>query len=224
MPSWPRVITVNQRVALKHQSDPQVYHSLVQDVGENWFTVQVPTIRGIEMRLHPGDEVETDLYAEGMRYHFTAPVLGRTTDPQGIPLYRLAIPSQAERLNLREYVRWRVAVDVGYEVITDKDKDVLHLVKLHKKAPTIDLSGGGMQLLTKEQLAIDTLLLVQFELPPKKAIRATARVKRSVPRAEAGPPRYFTGMAFEDISVHDQEAVINFVFRKMVEDRQKGLT
>lgn len=224
MPAWPKVISVNQRVDLKQPSDPQVYHSLVQDIGDGWFAVQVPTIHGIEMRLRQGDEVEVNLYAEGMRYRFTAQVLGRVLDPKGIPLYRLSIPEQAERFNLREFVRWRVAVDVGYEAIADKDKPMLHLVKVHKKAPTIDLSGGGLQLLTKEQLAVDTLLLVQFEIPPKGAIRATARVKRSVPRAEAGPPRYFTGLAFEDISVHDQEAIINFVFRKMLEDHQKGLT
>lgn len=224
MPAWPRVIAVNQRVDLKHQSDSQTFHSLVQDVGKGWFAVQVPTIHGIEMRLHRGEEVEVNLYAEGMRYRFTAQVLDRTLDPKGIPLYRLSIPEQAERLNLREYVRWRVALDVGYEVITEEDKPVLHLIKVHKKAPTIDISGGGMQLLTKEQLAIDTLLLVQFEIPPKGVIRATARVKRSIPREDDGPPRYFTGLAFEDISVHDQEAIINFIFRKMVEDRRKGLT
>ncbi|MBC7346438.1 MAG: flagellar brake domain-containing protein [Clostridia bacterium] len=216
------LLTVNRRLELRRPGERTVYRTLIQKVGDEYFAVQLPMVRGIEVPLHQGEQVEVHIVAGDGRYVFTTEVLGRDWDR--IPLYRLAKPKEVRREQLREYVRWRVALEVRYEPVSTADLKELHLYRPRREAVSIDLGGGGLQMLTKEPLMPGTLLLLQFEIPVRQGqevIAAVGRVRRLVPYEREGPPRFAVGVSFEQISERDRELIISFLFRRMVAERQR---
>lgn len=229
MAHWSEALEINRRIELCREDEEQQYRTLVQEIGDGWFAVLVPTAGRLELRLNPGETVACTTYAAGCRYQFTTRVIDRgLLGPQQIPVYRLALPDQVARANLREFVRWPISLDVSYAVLEgEPDPAHLQLIKPRQKAVTVDLSGGGVQLFLREELPVGTMLLLQMEIPPPDArarpavIRATGEVKRITPADQPGPPRFYAGIGFAGISGHDREIIISYVFRRMVEDRRQ---
>lgn len=218
------LLVVNRRVELLRPNDRTVYNTLIQKIGEDYFAVGLPMIGDTEVPLHPGETVEIRIVTDKGRFYFDTEVLGRDWDR--IPLYRLAWPKEIKRQQLREYVRWRVALEVKYEPIKEADLKNIHLRQPRRRAISLDLSGGGLQMLVKEPLPVDSLLLLHLELPGRRGretITAVGRVRRLSVYEEEGPTRYAVGVSFENISERDRDRIIGFIFQRMIAERQRGL-
>ncbi|MGB9885503.1 MAG: flagellar brake protein [Moorellales bacterium] len=214
------LLRVNQRIELRRENDDEVYFSLVQEVGEEHFAVQLPMRGGTEVPLHPGEQVEVRIPTERGRYVFNTSVLERYYDR--VPLCRLAKPREIFRIQKREYVRWRVSLEVRYEVAEGPPGDSAPVPALRRRAVSVDLSGGGIQLLVREALPVGTWLWLEFELPYRGAtrrIQALGRVRRLASLEDEGPRRFAVGISFEKIGEREREAIIAFIFQRMVSER-----
>lgn len=218
------LLVVNRRVELLRPNDSTIYSTLIQKVGEDYFAIGLPMVGDTEVPLHQGERVEIRITTDRGRFFFHTEVLSRDWDR--VPLYRLAWPKEIKRQQLREFVRWRVALEVKYEPITVADLKTVHLRQPRRRAVSLDLSGGGLQMLVKEPLPVDSLLLLQLELPGRRGqetITAVGKVRRLSVHEGEGPMRYAVGVSFEHISERDRDIVIGFIFQRMVAERQRGL-
>ena len=114
-------------------------------------------------------------------------------------LIRFHPDGDAEVLQRRDFVR----VHTPHPVTVESDDDA------RRRVHTVDLSGGGMLLADDESLDVDqtirfTISIVTTELP----IEGIARVVRV---REDGK----RGLMFEQISEHDRQRLIRFVFECM---------
>ncbi|MDN5346766.1 MAG: hypothetical protein PWP65_330 [Clostridia bacterium] len=213
-------LRINQQVHIQAEGRKESLRSLVQDVGEEVFTVMAGS--GEEEIFHRGDEVRVVFYTGEARYEFTTQVLGRVLEP--VPVYVLARPVEIKRVQAREFVRVKAALEVRYQVLTEGDLARLKALRPRKKAVSIDISGGGMQLVLREELKEGDLLLLALEIPQQESfVRLTllGRVKRVVLQEQKGYRHYVAGVAFEDISERERDVIIGYVFRRLLEEMRK---
>jgi len=199
------------------------YKTSVQEITDDYIAIYVPSYKGRELQLVPGDYIKARVYSEDAQYVFNTTVLGRKEER--IVLYLLAHPVNVKRVQKRDYVRVKVQIPVRYQVMEEMTirSGVLELTE---EAFSIDISGGGMQLLVSKSIETNKLLALKFYVQDSKkndiAIRAVARVKRKE-KLHTGRNKYSLGICFEEISEKDRDLVIAFVFRKILEQRRLGV-
>ncbi|WP_227767212.1 flagellar brake protein [Zhaonella formicivorans] len=211
-------LVVKRKVELVRENDPVTYKSMIQEVGQDSFAVDVPSYRGQALVLRPGETITVKITGEKEQFLFSTRVLGRKKEP--IPLYYLAKPAEVQRIQLREYVRLKTVLEVCYKMLEVEELENLHMLNPSKRAFTVDISGGGVQLALEEELPVNKLLYLKIVLPgyEHQPIYAVGRVKRFLPAGEF-QPKHYAGVHFEKIAERDRDVLICYIFEKMRKQR-----
>jgi c-di-GMP-binding flagellar brake protein YcgR len=85
---------------------------------------------------------------------------------------------------------------------------------------TKDISGGGLRLISKTPLAERSVMGLTFEISGYGEIMIDARVVRSQ-KLESDSSLYWIAFEFVDISTKERNAIIQFIFKKQLEERRK---
>jgi c-di-GMP-binding flagellar brake protein YcgR len=121
-------------------------------------------------------------------------------------------------------VRLPASLDVYYKEMAVEGESGSNPVE-KRKALTVDLSGGGIQLLIEAFFAVGTQLQIEIMVPYREnllGITAIGRVKRCIRLYDTDKWQYQAGIAFERISEADRSKIISFIYKKMVEDRYRN--
>lgn len=190
------------------------YASSVQDLSPNSFFISVPTQGPNPLVLGMGERVLVTFVAEMSRYEFDTKVVGWRQD--NIPLYELALPDEVRRIQLREFVRVPVIMDVDYALDTGEGER-----PAYKKCTSLDLSGGGIRLLLKKEIPTGSRLALRFTLPLKTGAEVM-EVKGKVVRSWSDPDtgNYQCGVQFVGISRRQQDLIVRYVLFKLSEQRR----
>lgn len=216
------IITVHQRLEVRKEEHPHFYYTSVQDVKEDHFAIGVPTARRIPLKAEKGEKLFVVAYAPDARYLFETEVLGKKEE--AIPLYLLAWPQSFRREQARQYVRVKTVREVLYRPLEEGETLCFPNLQAEKKALSLNISGGGMQLLVRQQLPSGTLLFLDFFLPFKdseREFRLLAQVRYCNPAEIGGRRFYVVGVSFEEITESERELIIRYVFREMVRQRRQ---
>lgn len=211
-----KVLVVNRKVEVSRNDEELSYKSLIQEVGKETFSIQVPSGHGQVLNLHVNDQVQVRVWGEQEQFLFSTGVVGKKKDR--VPLYILQKPKQVKRIQLRNFVRVKVALEVSYQLITQEEREHYQIVEPEKKALTIDLSGGGVQLMVREEMEQDSFLVLSLGIPQKGGcfpIKLLGRVRRCE-KSPHDPNGYLVGVAFEDIWEREQDRIVEFVFEKLL--------
>lgn len=214
----PNFIGINLPVTIKKPQGKEL-RTIIQDVSEEAFAVLAPGSG--EINLLTGDLVEVTCNREDARYQFTTRVLRYLPGPPS--LYYLGYPAEYRRIQVRSHVRAKAALELRYAVWPEADWPH-RPPRPHKKAVTIDISGGGAQLVLREPVEAGTLLYLELNLPGPRhhqPLRLAGRVKRATPRQVEGAIRYEAGVAFEGISEKQEDEIVAFVFQRLLEERRR---
>ncbi len=120
-------------------------------------------------------------------------------------LVSMWFPINYRYLQRREYSR----INVNKEVVLVKDKKEI-------VAKIIDLSAGGFKVLTDEQL--DLLAEYSFEI---KIDNEKAKCTFEPIRIETNGNSFISSGRFNNISSHDRIALVQYCFRKQIENSNK---
>ena len=120
-------------------------------------------------------------------------------------LVSMWFPINYRYLQRREYSR----INVNKEVVLVKDKKKI-------VAKIIDLSAGGFKVLTDEQL--DLLAEYSFEI---KIDNEKAKCTFEPIRIETNGDSFISSGQFNNISSHDRIALVQYCFRKQIENSNK---
>jgi len=153
---------VNQKIQVGYPDrQDDWYASSVSDVNSKEIHITVPIKETRSLILFRNEIIEVSFFEEMARYVFPTRVIRRIQE--NIPLYILDKPSAYKRIQLREYFRVPVDIQVGYA----------HLPRganqpVFAWADCLDLSGGGLRLAIAEGLEKDDKLILTFTLPFKE--------------------------------------------------------
>jgi c-di-GMP-binding flagellar brake protein YcgR len=92
-------------------------------------------------------------------------------------------------------------------------------------AETLDLAGGGIACMMGERVDVGSPVEVSLPLDDRVARPVTARghIVRVVAQPAARKLTYRVGIVFDGIAEADRQRLINFIFAKQREYRQRGL-
>lgn len=214
------ILSKNMNIDLQVNDEGVVYRSFVHEVNSEYIAVHVPSHLGTNISLMPGDNVKGKVYAQDAQYEFNSTVLGQKLER--VVLYLLSVPSKMKRIQLRDYVRVQTMLPIKYKLLKEDETEQEISTQESKEAFSIDISGGGINLIVNEAVPVDALLKLKFTVKDFQnddfTIETMARVKRKdvVPdsRKEA------LGLSFEGISEKDRDILIGFLFRKLLEQRR----
>lgn len=213
----PNFIAVNLPVIIK--TPGREVRTIIQDTREDGFAVLAPA--GEELVLLPGEEILMVCNRQDARYEFKSTVQRFT--PADPPLYYLAYPAEYRRIQARSHVRAKAALEVRYAPWPAEDWPH-RPPRPCSRGVTVDISGGGAQLVLREPMVPGDLLYLEICLPGSRRnpMHLAGRVKRVVPREIDGERRYEVGVAFEALSERQEDEIVAFVFRRLLEERQRG--
>ncbi|MCG9967963.1 flagellar brake domain-containing protein [Pelotomaculum terephthalicicum JT] len=208
-------IKINQNIRVARlNSEDDWYASSVQDVNEREFCIAVPVKESRPLVLSKGDQVKVSFIADMTRYEFTTMTRGRRHD--NIPLFVLAMPEDYTRVQLREFVRVPTTLEVKYARLPLEGKEPVFI-----KTDSLDLSGGGMRILIKSDLAAETRLMIKFAVPLKTGpqdIDVVGRVLRTW--VDERTRLRQAAIQFVKISRKQEDLITRFLFNRMSEQRR----
>ncbi|MGB9660817.1 MAG: flagellar brake protein [Moorellaceae bacterium] len=214
-------LRINRKITITQPRSGKSFSTVIQDVAEEYFAVLAPEVT--EVVLSIGEKVKAVVPAPDAKYEFETTLARQAFDP--VFLYYFHTPQAVRRIQERTFVRAKAALEISYTVLTDPSLEELPVGMLlpDKKAYTVDLSGGGVQLILREKPEIDSLLLLSLPLPDgqETPLLVRGRVKRAVPRVIKGQECYEVGVAFEGLTYKEEDRLVSFVFQRLREERQQ---
>lgn len=205
--------------------------SLIQDVREECFLVNIPMKAGQVKLLSIGEEIEGFYYDKDHVYMFISKVLERTLD-DNIPLYKLEIPSVFKKVQRRNFVRLPASIPIRYKSYHRDMKVLIETNNLQKieehykgewdKGYTLDLSGGGARLNLYRPLKPRSIIYMILE-DKDLHVGVKGRVIRCTPFIYERQITYHIGIEFIDILERKRDKIIRFIFTKLREIKRKGL-
>ncbi|WP_027363312.1 flagellar brake protein [Desulfotruncus alcoholivorax] len=213
-------LKIGQKIQVRRKDGKEWYNSGIQDIRAGYIHIIMPFLKEIPLVLRRNEQVAVRFFSENSSFIFDTNVVGEIND--NIKLYRLDYPQKINRVQQRSHVRLPVIIDVEYAVLEEEEKEK-NKKAAYKKTTTVDLSGGGMKLLTREKIEPGTKILLVISLPLKNRPELL-EIKSVVVRCVKVDPNrevYHLGIKFEDISLSQEDKIVRFVFEKMA--RQKRL-
>lgn len=208
--------SVNQRIQVALENSDEYYVSSVEDITADAVFIAVPYRQQMPLVLSPGDRVKVQLPGTGECFSFTTTVTGRREE--GVLLYSLAFPEEIKRIQRRRDVRLPVLLNVFYAEVPEGDAS-----PVFKETKALDLSAGGLRLVTEEAYPPGTQLIVKFRLPVRNNFIETvtrARVIRQEPVVFEKRRLYHLGIEFLDLPQSQKDKIFSYIFWKMMKQNR----
>ncbi len=202
-------------VCVEGESGVETYPTRVEDVADESVTVAAPLDNGSVVPLRQGQMVsleywDTDPKREG-RYSAKFCIIRRYVEGS-LPMLDLEPLGVWSRIQERDFVRVDVSLDAHFVVYAGD------YPQGSRPCRVSSLSGGGLLLVVEESLPLDTCLLVVLYLDS-----GTVRLGGKVVRVETTEFGIGHGVSFGDIDDKARQEIIQYVFRRQLESRRKGL-
>ncbi len=223
-----KIIAVRRKILVQREEEQESYKSMIQEVREDSFDIQLPTGAGRRpLLLRAGDIVTVKVIASHEQFHFQTRVKSRKR--ANLPLYILEKPEpdSIKRIQMRNYVRVKCVFDVRYRILKKGEEKKAVFPEPDREGIAIDLSGGGVQMMVTERIPEKSVLLLWFKLKKNNGketeIQTLGRVVRSIETIVKGVKKNILGIEFLNIAERDRDKIVAFTFRELLQQRNRGL-
>ncbi len=192
-----------------------IYRTRVEDVTDHALLVAAPIQRGHVVPISVGTELQLSYIRDSMgkqgRYTALGVVARRYVDR--LPILQIDVSQPWERIQERDFVRVDVLLAAKYSRVLDGKPEG------SRTGQVTNISGGGVLLVTDQPLAVGERVWLAFKVDD-----TLLETLGSVRRVEAVPDAgYGSGVAFENIDDKSRQVIIQFVFKRQLELKRKGL-
>lgn len=207
-------ISLEVNTKLEVEGEKKGYKSIVLDVSDDNFTINIPVADGEYMLLHVGETIEINCYLEnGKCYNFFSEVIGKGRE-RNILYYRLSSPFNVRKIQRRNFFRVSVIKELRYKIITGlTDEEIDNLE--YKNTIVIDLSGGGVKIKIKEKVQKGDRLQIRLNVKDTE-MQLTGEIVRIEYTEDK---EKLCGIKFTDISDLQSDKIIEELFCIMRKQR-----
>lgn len=190
----------------------EIYYSRVEDIKGGKIMITAPYRRGFYLPPRIGRKLTLKVPGENCAYVFDAVL--RRVENQIISLWEISVESKAERIQVREFVRVNIALNVRIEVVEGPDRG--------KKFTSLtrDFSAGGMRVILPFALFEKSKVNILLLIPHHSAVAVKGRVLRVIP-PETEDDKLSGVIEFVDVDERVRRHIIRFLFIKQAERRKK---
>lgn len=186
----------------------RVYKTVIVDIQEDSFRINLPVSNGEYLILQEREEIEiSSCFGDNGCYMFNSKIISRGTEGN-IIYYEISEPYNIKKIQRRNFFRVDVLNEIEYKIITNIDEDDYENVS-YNKGLMVDLSGGGLKLKIKNDIKEDDLLLVNMYLN-----EVEFEVKCDIVRIENTIDKQkLCGLRFIDITPAQIDIIIKELFK-----------
>lgn len=198
------------------------YLSRIEDIKDKKeIMIGLPLDKGTIVPLRIGSIVNINITKADGVYTFAAKIQKRELKP--FPHFTIEFPKSIKRIQRRNYVRIPINIVVLYKNLgngTVKSSDEI----IEEKGVTVNISGGGLYLLTVKEMEMEDKLTVSFSLPNGvvcKDIKTVIKRKEIV--GQNDKKRLAYGIEFVEIDEKLRDQIIVYLFELQRERQSKGI-
>jgi len=201
-------IAPGQKIFLRLRGTDRTFGADVLEVASRGLTISTPRFREVPLDLASGDEVVVVYAVPGARFIYETTILAAGGDGR----YTIGPPAGAvpvqERANVRQAVQFAV--------------ELADAEGRRYAVTAVNLSSGGLQVLSDRAWAVGTEVRVKLTLPRDfpLPIEVKAVVVWAERVLEEGRLVSRLGLSFVGAAIWQQDEIFRYIFRRMVEDRQ----
>lgn len=197
------------------KSKVETYYSRVEEIKDDSLTYVImrPIAKGSYTYLFPGQELRVIFYRKDAKYYFDAIVLKGTQNIKD-NFIEIGMVSEIQKLQRRNYFRLDTVVPVEV-TIYDSDKNERTIT-----ANTIDISGGGLKILSKYSLEEGSNVDIKMQIPKIDTKKIDAKVIRTI-KSLNNQDMYEIALEYADIDINTRQDIISYIFSKQREILKK---
>lgn len=200
------------------------YGSRIEEVNSDNLVIAMPMSKGYPVMLPRGDNFVAKLIFEGIVYQFMCTLLSKKVHP--LPLWVVSLPFDIKKVQLRSFVRIASSLPVKLKIVLPETGNPVNAGEVTENPEyslaTKDISGGGIQVVSKYALKPGAKVEVNMDIPGSGAITSMGEVVR-LQQPQPDNPVFWVGIKFTDIQEKDRSKIIKYIFKKQLEQRQKGI-
>lgn len=213
---------INQRVEVTvegQNSSGSPFTCWVQDVDRNrsLLTLAAPMKQGYFVHIPVGSGVSVLFSNERRLYFLFGWFQSYGSEP---PVIVVRMEDESRVLQRREHFRWSANLAVEYAHLDPGSSRELEEIPPQewRKATTINLSAGGLQLVGREPLEPGQTLWLRIFLPclevtaQGEVIRAAGLENGSI---------HFAGIMFTRVTQAMQDAIVRYIYQQEISERRK---
>jgi c-di-GMP-binding flagellar brake protein YcgR len=190
----------------------ELYFSRIEDMSEESLFITPPFRRGFYLPPRQGRKIVARLPADTCSYLFEAVLLAYHSS--SLPLWEISLPSTIKRVQMREFVRLDIALEIKIE-FTDASGSEQSRVSMSK-----NISAGGVQVVLLGPLPEKTKLNMTFSLSPQDQLQVEGELVRIIPPDQVGD-KTCVAIKFGKIEEKARQQIIKFIFQEQLERRKK---
>lgn len=177
-----------------------------------------PTRRRVLVRLKDGDAVLCRWH--GPEGTFVVRTRVCRLQKGAVPMVAVDRVGDVARVQRRAHVRVAVRIPVKFAVLAASAQPAVAAAEPVEETATRDLSGGGLLVATRRQLAPGARLDLTLDVAGQ-AVQVLGEVVRVTP--VEGADRMWVGIRFVSIAERERDAIVRFIFNQQRLLRRKGL-
>lgn len=215
----PEELKINKRVEVIIENSYYAgnYSSRVEEILPDSIILAAPLKRGVIVPLRVGDTITVNYYGKTAGYSFTTKVTA--TNYKKVPLIAVEKPQEITKIQRRSYIRIPTSIPVRFTVLNEQKQPT----SLSYWSETIDISGGGVAIISPIKLSCGGYLDMELDVPRKGIIQVMGRVARIEEIKTEYGKKFLLGISFLAIDESDRDKIIQYVFELQREMRRKGL-
>lgn len=209
---------MNQRlgVVLPKGNQVEQYPSRIEEIADAKMLIAMPMSKGFPVMWENGREFYAKVFDDSGIYGFYSLLLNKRISP--LPIWIVSMPAALKKMQQRSFVRLDISLPVRLEYSeSDNPEQTISL-----EAATKDVGGGGVQIIAAQPFAVGTRFQVSIRLTAADEIQAQGEVVRCY-KPQSDRMLYWLAVKFIEINENSRDKMIRFIFRKQLEQRQKGM-
>ena len=209
---------INQRleIMLTNGDQAERYSSRIEEVTDEHLLIAMPMSKGYPVFLPLDENINIRIVDNGTVYQFTCTLVSKRLHP--LPVWVVTRPREIIKVQQRSFVRVRTSLPVEISIFDDETAQFSNPFQARSR----DLSGGGIQLVSKEALDLAMKVQLAFELPEAGPIVVNGEVVR-IEKPHHDRDIFWIGIKFLDLAERERSKIIRYIFKKQLEERRKGL-
>lgn len=200
------------QIEIDKGDDNSQYLSRIEEiVDDRTFVISRPVGSDDYTYLVQGQVLKVMYFRQEALYYFDAEVVERIKSDESVSA-RISAISDKYKLQRRNYYRLRIMVPLT--ILTEEGKA--------KRIDTIDISGGGAKIVSRNLMEKHSKVYMKIEIPGVEDEIIKGRVVWSAP-AQKDMKIFETAVEFVEISPAARQAIIRYIFAKQRELIKRGI-
>jgi c-di-GMP-binding flagellar brake protein YcgR len=214
------IFETGQAAEIELNGMAEKYPTRIEDVRGDYLLIATPLKQREYVTMEQGKKVLLSVVRRNNPYFYETNVVGMEW-VEGQQLTQLRRPADNAGITLRQHVRVAVTITDAQFWVEGEDGKFGSIIP----GSVVDISAGGVQLITKNGLPTGANVLMRATLSRQAGtLMVNVMVLRDYERvSDVGVKTHRAHCSFHDLPDKDREKLVKFVFQRERELRQKGV-